>query len=1675
MIICFQRTNLTNLFMHLKYPKKENSNTDSSLTKKFFNPNLLSMLNHYHGRQFKKGNPTRGGSGMDFARTTKFVLENKQTNPILWSLAFILLLLPIAIKAQDITIDQQVASVTSVPTGQYFTYTINFACNNTTDGTPCQNVIISDFLPTGVELNGPTTTSAYILSNPGTQEVVVSYVQGGTPDFSEPAELVLNLGDINPGSSGILTINARYIGYGVIPNGYTSTNTITIASDNDTDANNNSDDASITATTAKYWETDVVVQPGNLDSGASEPEAPLDHPVFYALGFDGSVTKQDDYYLPNNPNPGGLALYDPFMVSLLEPGLACDDIDDANTSQGYVCLAPGQSDINTGYTNTSGTQYAVVWDLDDDTFSPCGNKGTTNPMPSTNPCPGLYTCTEFNDGDNWRAGLRTKANDCPINLTLIYRSADGFNGGDVPKNDVELWGKTTDGVAIAVPGNSEMQHASSVDVTLLAPVVEGKFDKDVFSFGTQTDHSTFVGDILQWGISLENKGNVVLDNVVISDVLPAETDIHGFGFTPGQYTDTYDLTLYYSNDTSETITGLSGTILSTIPSSRFHNGLNPNSDFNIPSGEHLDRFEVSLNAPLKPGQKIVFRMNTTVMPARDTDDVFTASYNNPLQDPDLDEGTQLNGSMVLEGDYVTNCASFTSDQISEGPACDEIEVGMPAILTSPTKYKYPNNPVEVGDKLTFALKPHILFGTVNVTDLTFQDVLPANLEFVPGSIRFVHSQNGQDSSANPYNWVITDTNTYAYGPDPSRTVVEITISSTSGVLDFTNHNYDLERQAVPGFDVIVGPNHLQGTFRNEFSFSRYTHAGTPVNWVGRHNTAGTQLFADNSPGTAKKGGANYQVTGLPQGAATTYSDGDLTPGESVAPEWQSAELGSTASFRMELANVGNEPLTNINIVNLLPRIGDIGATTLEPRDSAFDPIFAGNITAYINDNGTQTVVNGTVYYSTSDAPCRTDYILGASGDFPTGCTDDFSTTAPATLADTKAIGLKFGNLELPPGTTLNIKFDVEIPNGINPVIAWNNFSWLADGFYSKLQVGAEGSSAGLWAAELENIPERCGDGIDNDGDGLADCDDGDCATVEGCDYTNTTGGNNGGLESNARLVEKVNKRYYERIKNNTYNIKTNSYDRDFDSFAKTQKNKKNTNTQKRTDLELIDLIPINPIPDAVSYNSTPNDLVGVTNATKVLAVDYFKDDVRKGAVLALKSNNGVYEHTKVVCDRVTGSKILNIWEIYLYDDKKLIVSKIESPYGEVEYGCTFSFYHDQNEDIVLENHWNVVDYSFNEEYYNFQVWADNTLNLKNIVEELIQNIEQANGKPLQYIVGKRPDVFVKNIEYINDRLAIHLVNPSGATSVPVKGLVSDSETQGERVFYDTFTLNGDAEQTIMYDTNGAYTMGITLNESHGAVTDNLFFADGVWGLDVDETKEIIPVFETYRDFYEEGGDELYIGRGAKIRGTLNEKFVLYRSIQAKFGIVDISSYNGLAFEARSNMVREMDIRLINPDIAYEDQVRGKVVLNTDKEQYYLDFESLQGDLSQLDKVVMVIFEVPNWESGPVNFALEMTKLRLTTESSAKGFEKGRGQERLNRVYPNPVTETSTLAFESERSDAYELYIRDISGKTVHASQGTLSEGLNRLTISRGGHPAGNYSYELRLNKEDNISGMLIYK
>ena len=604
----------------------------------------------------------------------------------------------------------------------------------------------------------------------------------------------------------------------------------------------------------------------------------------------------------------------------------------------------------------------------------------------------------------------------------------------------------------------------------------------------------------------------------------------------------------------------------------------------------------------------------------------------------------------------------------------------------------------------------------------------------------------------------------------------------------------------------------------------------------------------------------------------------------------------------------------------------------------------------------------------------------------------------------------------------------------------------------------------------ENTGSRCGDGIDNDGNGLIDCDDFDCVNFETCDYTATSSGIDGGLESNNRLLENIAQRQYKRSTDRQTIQKINRPENNIiKGFTNTYRAAKNDG------LPLMEeVIPLDILPEAIPYMSTPEDLPELTNATRSLSIDFYTGNQPVAAILGTRTQNAVYEHTKVVCDRVGETRLSNIWAIALDGENPMLINKLEHKDGTVEYSCSFSARLDQVKTLIIENHWNVYEYPQADNYINFQVWAANTKMLQLLVTGIINKLGTTTASIPVHRTGDVPAAYIHQTTYRNHTLELEIANPSGEKNLRVAGVLQRVEGGMEENFEWNIALSGSITEILEIDTKAVYSLGLTLWGNSEGPADTIFFADGIWAMDLDPSKENAQ-FMVFQDFQSKNDEDWFIERGVQISGQMNEKYAWYRSLNNTFKGVSLNEYKALTFETESNNAYEMEVVLAHAGYPWENQLRKKVVVKPGKQVHTLLFDSFKGEKTQLESISMVVFVLENKKEYAQEVRLELQKMRFSRQQlkeDARNIYKAQ-QESSLRIFPNPLSAKSEIGFYSPREGKALWNLSSTGGQIIRSGKISVIQGTNQHPFYQEKLSSGVYFMEVQLPNAEKLQTTVI--
>lgn len=325
----------------------------------------------------------------------------------------------------------------------------------------------------------------------------------------------------------------------------------------------------------------------------------------------------------------------------------------------------------------------------------------------------------------------------------------------------------------------------------------------------------------------------------------------------------------------------------------------------------------------------------------------------------------------------------------------------------------------------------------------FIDYLPEGLEYLPDTSYFRYSDTKtgltyySDDETWPENIPIPKTEVIKDYNDTGRTFLR---------WDFSGFTVPFLNALVVSFDVIVSvepPTNMvnvaylgntgDNTFLGSTSFEDledYDGDGIVSEFIAQSNSVDITALSSNI----------FKVEKFVKGE---YS-GEIAGGEMVASEFSSVGIsyaGGTAEYKLEVTNSFKLDIRDIELVDILPYVGDTGVMLEdEARGSQF-PVFLNsvvtaeivNIIGEVVDPNPEIIVE----YSMSTDPVR----FGQDGG-TIGTDDDWTITAPENLASVKSIKVSTGSdVVLETFDKLVVTFDVLLSEEAEiGSIAYNSFA-----------------------------------------------------------------------------------------------------------------------------------------------------------------------------------------------------------------------------------------------------------------------------------------------------------------------------------------------------------------------------------------------------------------------------------------------------------------------------------------------------------------------------------------------------------------------------------------------------------------------------------------------------------
>ena len=536
-------------------------------------------------------------------------------------------------------------------------------------------------------------------------------------------------------------------------------------------------------------------------------------------------------------------------------------------------------------------------------------------------------------------------------------------------------------------------------------------------------------------------------------------------------------------------------------------------------------------------------------------------------------------------------------------------------------------------------------------------------------------------------------------------------------------------------------------------------------------------------------------------------------------------------------------------------------------------------------------------------------------------------------------------------------------------------------------------------------------------------------------------GNTGGLESNGKLASKIAVRSFKR---DSKAIETNTERSQQQRFVPQPIAIATNNGQGTITKTISSYFPLTGMTGSeVSYISTPKDLINITNANDVFTLDYYLNNKRVAVGFVSHTSETVYDHSKVICDRLNGSVIKDIRTILL-NQHKLINTTLLRANGETEYALHFSV-KKQNNNYRLYSFWNIDAYPKGE-YLNFQFWGSSMSEICSIAFEVLKSLDSESPVISNESEIQIPDVFMKSGEYKNGKLLITIANKSKAGSLIIKGNITKAENFTTQPITKNIPLSGRSEEKLEIETGFLFDAGIALSTHNQLVEDHFYLADGAWGIDYKSQDANAINFSVQPCNAASAGNVLKIERDPIVKGDIKGVVNLFRNARAGNQPLAISDYNSISFELQSNKAVEI---VIVPDSLsdWDNRPRYNIAATTGTEKITIPlskFKDKSGLPVKWQNIRTIVFSLKGNDASFEPFTLKISNTMFVnhqvTNPSPSSEQAG------IFIYPNPMVEQAIVRVPKNITSASLLLI-DMNGRKVMNKDVVFTNGEYKLKVN----------------------------
>lgn len=577
----------------------------------------------------------------------------------------------------------------------------------------------------------------------------------------------------------------------------------------------------------------------------------------------------------------------------------------------------------------------------------------------------------------------------------------------------------------------------------------------------------------------------------------------------------------------------------------------------------------------------------------------------------------------------------------------------------------------------------------------------------------------------------------------------------------------------------------------------------------------------------------------------------------------------------------------------------------------------------------------------------------------------------------------------------------------------------------------------------------------------------------------SSGGNDGGIESEGSMASKIALRHHRRMVEGTKTEPENRM-KEMPAFDVTEMltGELKTVSQDETPATGINFfIPERGPAQTRAYISTPADLLAITNANEIFAVDYLQENnARRAAILAIATDAGtVYEHTKVICDRLTGATLKEIRHIQIAG-QPFILSKLVHPNGYTDYSVSFIATW-KNNGFTIDNRWHNELYNpgGTSEVFNFQVWSVAPQMTRELVESILKSM--ALSGPVSFgnatSTPQIPQVYVQSGSYRNGKLILELVNTNGASKISLQGSKATVENGHRQRFQLDVNIPSTPFSTVEVNVGHIFDAGFSIANNLDETRDVLYYADGPWMFDYDPGNSVVTHFSTKPESRLLHDKSYGVERDASLKGTVRTYASLFRRLGPGTQSMDLSKYTHLAFHASGTGT--VEVMLAKAGIkTWDKQFRTVISLEPAGKNYTINLSDLKTADGQngftAEDLVSVIFNPIGNGSIASAFEINVSGVHFSNhlvEAKATGI--------FYPNYPNPFNTTTSFEFVVNSQNRVRIEVLNLLGQTLEVlKDNTLAQGAYKVNWTPGNIRPGIYMFRITIG-EQTYTGKMVYR